>query len=752
MKKSTGLIMVVCMLLCSLVLVSCVDNVPVIGENGNWFINGEDTGVSATGPVGAPGADGKDGIDGEDGEDGEDGADGIDGADGENGRDGASITVASIKKTTVGEVDTYTITFSDWTTTSYSVVSGTDGKDGESPYVGANGNWWVGETDTGIAANAPSMDRIGTDGLVFRQTIRCGVAGYEVYNYYGTEKDIVIPNELFGKPVISVAEDAFSTSITSVSVSCHTVLLPTFDSYSSLSTFDFNNAPLDTLPNRMFSGCSKLSRIENYENIRYIGDNAFQNSGLVAFDFSRISTIGEKAFYGTPFVDDDYRLENEDRFALYIPATVTAIGAGAFGSGVFVHYEGETAPEYRSGRLFIGVKTSSDGYQYQVDETGVVVLDYVGAETRLTLPEKIEGRRVVGTQHGAFFGNHLIERVELPSSLQTIGEDSFAYCKRLHSLFIPKSVTLCYGLDALCYMQSNGYENTTVFFEAESISYTNGATSAESLGIEKYMMGVTPSRVEDDACFVYVKAGLSWEVVTIKNVARAIVPSTYKDAPVTRILTYALYGNTRTHYVKITDGVEKIATRAFYGTDTLRTLIIPNSVEIINYRAIYDSSGAILVEAKEKPEDWDSAWTTSSEVTYGIDVEKINMDTTGEYLYFASDLDEIMLMDYFGVFKPGVPLYVPETLEGKRVTAIGERCFVGTENGSTSRRYEIHIPSSITEIASEGFYVPGRGYADIYLPFTSSSEIPKTWESRWFYTTSGYSYNSGYNEVYYKTT
>ena len=70
------------------------------------------------GADGIDGADGKDGINGKDGIDGKDGADGKDGTNGQNG---------------------------------------SDGKDGKTPFIGENGNWWIGETDTGVKA-------AGTDG------------------------------------------------------------------------------------------------------------------------------------------------------------------------------------------------------------------------------------------------------------------------------------------------------------------------------------------------------------------------------------------------------------------------------------------------------------------------------------------------------------------------------------------------------------------------------------------------------------
>ena len=69
-----------------LAFTSCTSSDEIsIGENGNWYINGTDTGVSAVGPKGDDGdkgADGKAGVDGIDGIDGQNGKNGTDGADG----------------------------------------------------------------------------------------------------------------------------------------------------------------------------------------------------------------------------------------------------------------------------------------------------------------------------------------------------------------------------------------------------------------------------------------------------------------------------------------------------------------------------------------------------------------------------------------------------------------------------------------------------------------------------------------------
>lgn len=144
------------------------ENSPKI-ESGTWwvYVDGEyvDTGISPTGATGAPGADGADGADGEDG-----------------------VGIASIVRTSgdgsPGTTDTYTITLTDLSTETFTVYNGADGApgqdgapgppgadgqngapgadgaDGITPSIGMNGNWYLGETDTGVAATGPA----GVDG------------------------------------------------------------------------------------------------------------------------------------------------------------------------------------------------------------------------------------------------------------------------------------------------------------------------------------------------------------------------------------------------------------------------------------------------------------------------------------------------------------------------------------------------------------------------------------------------------------
>lgn len=176
-----------------------------IGENGNRIIDGVDSEIKA---------EGKDGLDGNTILNGTNNPTNDLGKDGdfyintsnwdvflkENGewiskgclKGYTGVGIKTIEKTgSEGNVDIYTITYSDGTTTNFSVTNGADGEqgiqgepgeDGHTPIIeiGENGHWIIDNVDTGISA-------IGKDG-------EDGKSAYELYleenpEYTGTLSD-----------------------------------------------------------------------------------------------------------------------------------------------------------------------------------------------------------------------------------------------------------------------------------------------------------------------------------------------------------------------------------------------------------------------------------------------------------------------------------------------------------------------------------------------------------------------------------
>ena len=119
------------------------------GEKGDTGEAGRQGEKGDTGKAGQQGEKGDTGEKGASGQNGKDGTNGANGSDGKDGKDGIGIAKAEINAN--GEL---VITYTDGKVVNLGKVVGADGKDGLTPFIGENGNWWIGEKDTGVKAVA----------------------------------------------------------------------------------------------------------------------------------------------------------------------------------------------------------------------------------------------------------------------------------------------------------------------------------------------------------------------------------------------------------------------------------------------------------------------------------------------------------------------------------------------------------------------------------------------------------------------
>ena len=288
------------------------------------------------------------------------------------------------------------------------------------------------------------------------------------------------------------------------------------------------------------------------------------------------------------------------------------------------------------------------------------------------------------------------------------------------------------------------FENVTMFFEATTFDYPGGITSPEQLELRKYMIGIKPDDIVDDDVCVYLKKTLSYDVVTIKNVAGAVtIPAKANGLPVSRINTYAMYGNTLTRLVDISKGIDKIATNAFYDNDYLMVINIPKSVDTVNSYGFYNLGNCTIhIEADSIPSKWDSSWY-SGLYSYKLN-SKALYDSACEYLYEIVD-EKIYLSKYLLTVTTKTPILVPDKIDGKTVYGIRSYCYSCPNYNSSSNKYIFVIPSDITVIESYAIEAYSYyTYIDIYLDFESASNIPSTWSSSW------YSSYGSYVTKYYK--
>ncbi|MBO4216849.1 MAG: bacterial Ig-like domain-containing protein [Clostridia bacterium] len=224
-------------------------------------------------------------------------------------------------------------------------------------------------------------------------------------------------------------------------------------------------------------------------------------------------------------------------------------------------------------------------FAYSTSGSGVVITGYTGTETKLTIPEYIDGKPVVGIGANAFYGKNLksvsipatcksigdsafaqcmsLETVVLASGVETIGNSAFEKCYNLTSINLPKSVTSiglnafaldskltieCYdGTYGATYAGASGYSYTAspvygvaaaitrkpsklVFYEGEElvtdglvleIQYNDGTTSSYTRGFT--VTGYDPDKVGTQIVYVrYEDVSASYAVTVAANNATAL--------------------------------------------------------------------------------------------------------------------------------------------------------------------------------------------------------------------------------------
>ena len=130
---------------------------------------------------------------------------------GDKGENGKGIV--SIEKTsTQGTIDTYTITYTDETTSTFTVTNGKDGQDGLTPSIDPDTkHWMIGEEDTGVLAEAKLEGGISTFSNVSENIATLATSNIPVGvrtnkgNYYPVEKGSIVINVSGGTVQIDVS-------------------------------------------------------------------------------------------------------------------------------------------------------------------------------------------------------------------------------------------------------------------------------------------------------------------------------------------------------------------------------------------------------------------------------------------------------------------------------------------------------------------------------------------------------------------
>ena len=331
---------------------------------------------------------------------------------------------------------------------------------------------------------------------------------------------------------------------------------------------------------------TRAQRIFNYKTDRLVSDHTVR--------IEAVNGVGADGFStGIYFVGD----------------TVTLTANEAPEGQAFVRWEnaaGEVVSEEETFTFEVSEETKSEVYSVVYSTAGLVytlqsddtysVTGYNGTDTNVIMPRKYLGKSVAKIGNNAFY-NKAITKVDIPSSVTSIGNSAFSNCRSLTSVTFSGNSQLqtigsrafeyCFSLASMTIgdgVTSIGYQ---AFYDCRSLASIKIPDSVTKIGDSafNYCYNLTSITVDENNTAyksidgnLYSKDGKRLILYAIKKSNTTfVIPDS-----VTSIVGYAFYGCKSLTSVTIPDSVTSIGKYAFAHCNSLRSITIPNSVTIID--------------------------------------------------------------------------------------------------------------------------------------------------------------------------
>lgn len=269
-------------------------------------------------------------------------------------------------------------------------------------------------------------------------------------------------------------------------------------------------------------------------------------------------------------------------------------------------------------------------FQYtENDDGGITITKYIGTDTSVIIPDKIEGKFVTEIGNGAFeYGAESVDIVSviIPSSVENIGSFSFCRSPSLKTVILKEGVkTIGKGAFINCTsLQSVVLPTSLTLINSEAFSLCTAlkhiTIPSDCLDAEKSWSVFSASGLENVTLAEGVKT-IPLGAFASTSIEEITLPSTVKE-----IGWQAFYDCKNLEKVVLNEGLTHIENSAFMRVPKLTEITIPASMQELAYDAFVYSNNLEAVKFKGDAPRFP--------ITMGVDSQPLHSDYTPEFTVY----------------------------------------------------------------------------------------------------------------------
>ena len=228
-------------------------------------------------------------------------------------------------------------------------------------------------------------------------------------------------------------------------------------------------------------------------------------------------------------------------------------------------------------------------FSYTSNMTGITITAYSGEESDLTLPDEIDGKKVMALESGVFEGCESLTSITLPDAITEIPANCFKNCENLETVTAPAVTKVGFSaFEGTKLIEADGF---VIIGDGILIEY-NGTGSnlsvpdtVKDIGtvffgnttLKSIFLPDTVTKLETDA------------FAACSELCDISLPTTIKS-----IGPFAFYSCYKLEYVDIPAGCQSIGEHAFADCVSLKSISIPDSVTEIGNNVFLDSKNVVV--------------------------------------------------------------------------------------------------------------------------------------------------------------